>query len=88
MYDTYEKDGDPFLKVRAQDVHDMLESLPSVEPQISRRFTNKEWIDFLVSQFDISRTSAKDMLHGMMWMKKEDNFKRTFNPRGDKHGSD
>lgn len=43
------------------------------------RLTNREWIDFLVKQFDVSRTSAKEMLHGMMQMKKEDNFKKEFN---------
>ena len=40
--------------------------------------TNSEWIDFLVEQFDISRTSAKEMLHTMMSVKKEDNFKKQF----------
>ena len=40
--------------------------------------TNSEWIDFLVEQFDISRTSAKEMLHAMMSVKKEDNFKKQF----------
>lgn len=33
MIDTYEKDGDVFLKVRACDVNDMLKGLPSSEPQ-------------------------------------------------------
>lgn len=42
------------------------------------RMTNKEWIDFLVAQFDISRTSARDMLHVMMQVKREDNFKKQF----------
>ena len=41
--------------------------------------TNSEWIDFLVEQFDISRTSAKEMLHAMMSVKREDNFKKQFN---------
>jgi len=40
--------------------------------------TNSEWIDFLAKQFDISRTSAKDMLHVMMSVKREDNFKKQF----------
>ena len=40
--------------------------------------TNSEWIDFLVKQFDISRTSARDMLHAMMLVKKEDNFKKQY----------
>lgn len=42
--------------------------------------TNKEWIDFLCKEWNISRTSAKEMLHAMMSVKKEDNFKRQFNP--------
>lgn len=42
--------------------------------------TNKEWINFLVKEWNISRTSAKEMLHAMMSVKKEDNFKRQFNP--------
>ena len=53
---------------------------PTIELE-RKRMTNKEWIDFLVVQFDISRTSARDMLHGMMSYKKEDNFKKMFNPR-------
>jgi len=43
--------------------------------------SNKEWIDFLCEQFDISRTSAKEMLHVMMSVKKEDNFKKQFSGR-------
>lgn len=55
--------------------------LPSVTPKEKtghRRLTNPEWIDFLSEQFDISRTSAKEMLHAMMSVKKEDNFKKQF----------
>lgn len=49
------------------------------EPKIGHgRLTNSEWIDFLSEQFDISRTSAKEMLHTMMSVKKEDNFKKLF----------
>lgn len=33
MIDTYETDGDIYLKVRAQDVVDMLEQLPSAQPE-------------------------------------------------------
>lgn len=43
--------------------------------------TNSEWIDFLVEQFNISRTSAKDMLHTMILVKREDNFKKLFSGR-------
>lgn len=68
----------------------MIEGLPSVQPaQITpnqktesmKRLTNAEWKDFLSEQFDISRTSAKEMLHAMMSVKKEDNFKKQFSGR-------
>ena len=60
---------------------DLLRDLPSAQPERKTgRMSNKDWIDFLCEQFDISRTSARDMLHGMMKCKKEDNFKRIFNP--------
>jgi hypothetical protein len=49
------------------------------EPSI--KLTNSEWIDFLSEQFNISRTSAKEMLHTMMSVKKEDNFKKQFSGR-------
>lgn len=55
---------------------DVIDELPSVQPE---RMTNRQWVDFLSAQFDISRTSAKEMLHGMMRWKKEDNFKKLFN---------
>ena len=53
-----------------------VEQLPSAQPE---RMTNRQWVDFLSAQFDISRTSAKEMLHVMMRWKKEDNFKKMFN---------
>ena len=46
---------------------DAIRGLPSAQPE---RMTNRQWIDFLSAQFDISRTSAKEMLHGMMQWKK------------------
>ena len=46
--------------------------------------TNKEWIDLLSKEVDVSRTSARDMLHAMMTIKRYDNFKRTFDPLPDK----
>jgi len=49
----------------------------SAEPE--RKLTNKEWVDFLSKQFTVSRTSAKEMLHVMMGVKKKDNFKKQFN---------
>ena len=53
--------------------------LPKAENK--KRLTNAEWKDFLSEQFEISRTSAAEMLHGMMRWKGEDNFKKLFNPR-------
>ena len=47
------------------------------------RLTNSEWIDFLVEQFDVSRTSAKEMLHTMMSVKKEDTFKKRFSGKNE-----
>jgi len=47
------------------------------------RLSNREWKEFLAEQFGVSKTTAKEMLHSMMRWKKEDNFKRTFNPRKD-----
>lgn len=58
----------------------VIDALPSVLPE-RKQMTNKEWIDFLSEQFDISRTSARKMLHDMMQWKKEDNYKKQFNRR-------
>lgn len=66
---------------KAEDVYKVLEDMPSAQPE--RKISNKEWIDFLVFQFEISRTSAKEMLHGMMQWKKEDNFKKQFRGKQD-----
>lgn len=52
---------------KAEDVYKALENVPSAQPE---RMTNRQWIDFLSAQFDISRTSAKEMLRGMMQWKK------------------
>jgi hypothetical protein len=61
--------------VRVKDIM----ALPPVIPARSLKpMSNKQWIDFLVKSWDISRTSAKDMLHVMMSVKKEDNFKKQF----------
>lgn len=61
-------------------VEDIKTLPPPVTPLPKRheKLTNHEWIDFLSEQFDISRTSAKEMLHAMMSVKKEDNFKKQF----------
>lgn len=50
-------------------------------PKRHGKLTNHELIDFLTEQFNISRTSAKEMLHVMMSVKKEDNFKKQFSGR-------
>lgn len=52
-----------------------------VDIQSNIRLTNSEWIDFLAEQFEVSRTSAKDMLHLMMSVKKKDNFKKQLEKR-------
>lgn len=51
-----------------------------------KRLTNTEWKEFLSEQFGVSKTSAKEMLHVMMSVKKEDNFKKQFNCRADMRG--
>lgn len=58
-------------------------NITHAKPQksVNKRMSNAEWIDFLTEQFDISRTSAKEMLHVMMQVKKEDNFKKQFSGR-------
>ena len=56
---------------------DDIDRMPTIEPE-RKKLTNKEWIDFLIDQFDVSRTSAKSMLHCMMQGKREDNFKKQF----------
>ena len=45
------------------------------------KMSNQEWLDLLSKEFDVSRTSARDMLHALMNIKKADDFKRRFNPR-------
>ena len=62
------------LKFRI-DLEKAIKEIPSI------KLTNSEWIDFLTWQFNISRTSAKEMLHAMMSVKKEDNFKKQFSGR-------
>lgn len=44
---------------------------------------NKEWIDLLTKEFNVSRTSARDMLHQLMIIKRHDNRKKQFNNRRD-----
>lgn len=71
--------GSPYI-MAALFIQDNKDEFPSVTPLPKRhgKLTNHEWIDFLTEQFDISHTSAKEMLHAMMSVKKEDNFKKQF----------
>ena len=50
----------------------------AIEQPERKKMSNKEWIDFLAEQFTVSRTSAREMLHGLMVCKAEDNFKKQF----------
>lgn len=43
--------------------------------------TNKEWIDLLSKEFNVSRTSAREMLHALMGIKNKDNAKKKFNEK-------
>ena len=54
-----------------------IEQLPSAQPE-RKKMSNKEWVDFLSEQFTVSRTSAREMLHGLMKWKAEDNFKKQY----------
>lgn len=40
--------------------------------------TNKEWVDLLQRDFNVSRRSAKAMLHVIMSIKSNDNFNKQF----------
>ena len=55
-----------------------IDVMPTIEPD-RKKMSNKEWVDFLSEQFTVSRTSAREMLHGLMRWKAEDNFKKQFN---------
>lgn len=61
-------------------VKDKIAELPSAKPERKKgeRMSNREWVDFLSEQFNVSRTSAREMLHGLMKWKVEDNFKKQF----------
>lgn len=41
-----------------------------------KKMTNKEWIDLLSELFNVSHTTARDMLHILMKCKIKDNFKK------------
>ena len=69
--------GDDMLLINQAEAQTELMMLPSAEPK-RKKMTNKEWVDFLSEQFTVSRTSAREMLHGLMRWKAEDNFKKQF----------
>lgn len=73
--DIYPQDkvGDAAYRICAE----FIERLPSVQPE-RKKMSNKEWVDFLSEQFTVSRTSAREMLHGLMKWKAEDNFKKQY----------
>ena len=58
----------------------MIADAPTIEPERKKgeRMSNREWVDFLSEQFNVSRTSAREMLHGLMKWKAEDNFKKQY----------
>ena len=58
-----------------------IEALEDPKAENMKRLTNAEWKDFLSEQFGISKTSAREMLHAMMLVKREDNFKKQFSGR-------
>lgn len=47
------------------------------QPEV-KRMSNKEWVDLLSKQFNVSRTTAREMLHELMRHKAWDNFKKRF----------
>ena len=66
MIDTYEKDGDVFLKVRVQYVADMLNFLPSAQPEIIRcgkckhRYTEGENVVYNVCELNHNKVQPDD----------------------------
>lgn len=61
---------------------DQIETVIDALTPKGERMTNSEWVNLLVKEFDVSRTSAKEMLHVLMLVKREDNFKKEFNGGG------
>lgn len=50
--------------------------------------TNREWILFLAKEWNVSNTSARDMLHCLFLHKKFDDIKKIGNPRETKEQED
>jgi hypothetical protein len=57
------------------------EGVTSMDLITSVRLTNRDWIDLLSSQFDISRSAAKNMLHCMMSIAHTEHAIKQFNGR-------
>lgn len=72
--------GFAYIEVETDGAIKDVNNLPSLQ---SERMTNKDWIDFLSEQFNVSRTSARAMLHGLIRCKAEDNFKKRFSGGND-----
>ncbi len=41
------------------------ETYDNLSAAVGRKLTNREWIDLIAENFEVSRTVAKEMLHGM-----------------------
>lgn len=48
---------------------------------MEKHMTNKEWIDLISEQFDVSRSVAKKMLHEMMKIKQLDTAIKKMNEK-------
>ena len=42
------------------------ETYDNLSSALSRKLTNKEWIDLISENFGVSRSVAKEMLHSML----------------------
>lgn len=60
-------------RIKREIYHSTLIFIPYEE---RKKMTNRELIGFLSEQFEVSRTSAKEMLHKLMMCKADDNFKK------------
>ena len=69
------------FKSEKMSIIDFINTYTDEGAPINARLTNSGWICFLSDQFNISRNSAREMLHAMMSVKKKDNFKKQFSGR-------
>ncbi len=77
LYDLDEKTDERITKVIIKTAR-RLEDKEKIIKLKDRTLTNKEWVDLLQRNFNVSRTVAKEMLHGIMTVKQYDNFKKQF----------